>query len=130
MPIHPKEKIEKAIKIEDLVRVHEYRRVLMIIDQKPSKAEKLIREMLKSLRSGYIGLPVYNHLLQLHVNTLISTQNFEEAELQIKNLICNSQNKFLYDPEYRVSHCISLNANLLTSGNSKVEIARVVYQTF
>ena len=77
------------------------------MDTKPAKAAKLLQSCIKILRKDHIGLPVYNHLLEIYAEALLRDRQFQEAELQYKNCIEHSVNKLLYDPEYRVSFCTS-----------------------
>ena len=80
----------------------------MILFTKPKKAEKNIKGILKNLRADHIGLPTYNHLLNIHANLLIQLEEFDEAELQFKNILEHSKNKILYDPDYRVRSILTI----------------------
>ncbi|CAI2362105.1 unnamed protein product [Moneuplotes crassus] len=108
IPIHSEEAISKAIKVDELAKIEEYTKAMMIAINKPKKAERYIKDLLKNLRYDHIGLPAYTHLLELHSKILISLQEYEEAELQIKNTIEHSRNRMLYDPEFRIQKKVDL----------------------
>lgn len=100
--VHSEEEAKKAISVEELPMVEEYRKAMMISITKPEKAEKYVKGLLKDLRTDHIGLPTYTHLLDMHSKLLLTLEQYDEAELQMKNCIEHSQNPIHYDPDYRV----------------------------
>lgn len=85
IPLYSEEEIEDAMKVEDLAKIEEYTKAALVAQRKPEKAQRYIKTLLKKLRTEYIGLPVYNHLLETHAKFLMINGENEEAELQLKN---------------------------------------------
>ena len=103
IPIRKETDLETSIKIEDLKSISEYKRAILINEEKPLKSLELLAYWIKEFRSDHIGLPVYNHLLELYAGTLLKVDNIPESELQYKNCIEHSKNTKFFDAEYRVS---------------------------